>query len=106
MLKAEPFDERPAALLAQELRFEFFRGMLTTSFSIIGGVVALKGLLVPDAPLTRPFLVGVWMIAVGGFVAFEGQTRIIDNLTRRRASNTIWTRLAFVSGPTSMGLGV
>ena len=105
IVEPEPFDERPAALLAQELRFSFFRSLLTTSFSIMGGVVALKGLLIPSAPLNEKFFVGALMVIVGGLVAFEGQTHIIRNLSKRQASTNIWQRLAMISGPFTIGIG-
>ncbi len=105
LVASEPFDERPAALLAQELRFSYFRGLLTTSFSVIGGAVALKGLLIPEAPLTEVFFVGGLFVLVGGLVSFEGQGHIIRNLATRRASSNFWQRLAMVAGPISLGIG-
>lgn len=105
IIAAEPFDERPAALLAQELRFDYFSSLLTTSFSLLGGVVAMKGLLIPDVALSRNFFLGTLFVFVGGLVSFEGQSQIIRNLSTRRASSTLWQRLAMVSGPLSLGLG-
>lgn len=105
MIASEPFDERPAALLAQELRFDYFRGLLTTSFSIMGGAVALKGLLIPNAELSENFFLGSLFVITGGLVAFEGQGHVIRNLATRRASSNFRRRLAMMAGTICLGLG-
>jgi hypothetical protein len=98
------FDESAAGLLATELTFSCFSTIMTASFTIIGGAIILKGALIPSAPVTDLFLIGIGLLAVAAVSALEGQFRTIINPERRQA-RSLYRRVLLTVGPGTMGLG-
>ncbi len=102
---AEEFDERPASLLAQELRFNFFGAIMTTAITLIGGAVVLKGALLPDAPYELEFFVGVAAAAFAGICAFDGQMGVVARLEKRTSRLGLWARAIHLVTPWILSLG-
>ena len=102
---SEEFDERPAALLAQELRFNFFRTIMTTAITLVGGAVVLKGAVIPEAEYDPYFLAGVGIAAFAGICAFDGQMGVVARLEKRRARPNLWARGINLLTPWALALG-
>lgn len=99
------FDERPAALMANELRFSFLKSMMTSAITLVGGGVALKVALVPAEPIDVGFLAGLGLCAMAGINAFDGQMRVVKRLEQRRAKPSLWERGVNVLTPYMLVLG-
>ncbi|MEO1014829.1 MAG: hypothetical protein AAFX08_06515 [Pseudomonadota bacterium] len=103
--ETEEIDERPAALLAHELRFNFFRTMMTTAITLVGGALVLKGAVLPEAPYDILFVSGVSIAAFAGICAFDGQMGVVQRLEKRKARPSLWARGITLMTPWALALG-
>ena len=99
-------DERPAALLACELRFNFFRAMMTTAITVVGGSVALWSAAQKTGFIDPKFLIGLGLCVFSGINAFDGQMRVLSRLEQRKARAGLWERSINVITPLTLTGGV
>lgn len=104
----DDFDERPAAMLQHELRFNYFTTLLTTAITLVGGAVVLKGALVPEAAYRTNFVAGIVALVIGGLFAFEGQNVVLKRLQGREQRESAYAQFVgyAAAGGIFLGLGL